>query len=120
MTFLAQEFTKVVEQHCGVRLEHDRASVAKLDQLFMGRLGQLAQDDFQSASVMTAAFLGETVRKLAGGHWHYDEHFGPCIIEVPGVQGILRVLSRAEKRIQGHSGNEALMDFLKLACPQRH
>jgi len=119
MLFLDREFRKVVESHFGVRLKHDRPSMAELDRLFAGPLAQLAQDDFRSASVMTAAYLGETVRALAGGHWHHDLSLGPGIADVPGLKGFLRVLARAEKRIQS-GGSEALMDFLQAACPLRH
>jgi hypothetical protein len=120
MIFLDQEFQKVVEQVCGVKLKHDRSSVARLDRLLVGQLGSLARDDFKSASVMTAAFLGETVRSLAGGHWHHDDRLGPGLAEVPGIRGFLRVLSRAERAIQsqGQPG-ETLTDFLKITCPFR-
>jgi hypothetical protein len=117
MAFLAKEFQKVVEGRFGVKLAFDRASIAKLDQLFAGALGELARDDHQNAMVMTAAFLGETVRALAGGRWHYSDTFGPCVTDVPGTKGFLRVLKRAERRLEAKDG-EALMDFLQAAVPE--
>jgi hypothetical protein len=119
MMFLDAEFVQLIERVAGVRLRHDRPSLAELDRLFRGPLGDLAREDFQSASVMTAAFLGETVRALGGGHWHKDETLGPGLTDVPGVPGFLRVLKRAEKRISGE-GDETLMQFIERACPFRN
>jgi hypothetical protein len=120
MVFLDSEFVKLIEQIAGDRLKHDRDSVARLDRLFAGRLGQLARDDFQSASVMLAAYLGETVRALAGGHWTHDDRLGPGLSEVPGVPGFLRVLKRAERRIEDRGGGNVLGEFVARACPFRN
>ena len=119
MAFLDREFLRVVESTCGVRLRHDRESVDRLDRLFAGQLGLLAQDDFRNASVMAAAWLGETVKALAGGRWHFDAALGPCIVEVPGLKGSVRVLARAERSIRERDGS-VLMEMIARACPLRH
>jgi len=102
MMFLATSFEEVVARHFQLKLAHDLPSVAKLDALFArGPLRQIAKADFRNVSVMLAAYLGETMRTLAhGGHWALDEALGPCIVNLPGVRGSVRVLARAQKRIR--------------------
>lgn len=117
MAFLDRELIAVVERHFQVRLAHDLESVARLDRLFAdGPLRQFAVDDFQSASVMLAAYLGETVIALArGGRWELDDRLGPCIVEVPGSSASWRVLTRAERRIRS-SEAEVLLPFIARAA----
>jgi hypothetical protein len=116
MGFLDREFVAVIERHFHVRLRHDLQSVATLDALFhAGPLRQIAEDDFRNVAVMLAAYLGETVRALArGGTWKLDDALGPCIVDVPGVKGSVRVLARAEKRIRSDA-KELLMPFVAQA-----
>lgn len=119
MAFLDAEFRRVVERECLVTLHHDRASLLKLDELFGGRLRALCLADFRSASFMLGAYLGETIKRLAGGRWSKDEAFGPALIEVPHVPGVLRVVARAERRIQSNEGG-VLIDFMERTAPLRH
>ncbi|MBS2028192.1 MAG: hypothetical protein JST54_09835 [Deltaproteobacteria bacterium] len=116
MAFLDREFVSVVDKHFHVRLEHDLASVAKLDALFHdGPMRTIANDDFRNVSVMLAAYLGETVRALAhGGRWKLDETLGPCIVEVPHVAGTVRVLTRAQRRILSPDA-QVLVPFISRA-----
>jgi hypothetical protein len=116
MMFLDREFVAVVERHFQVKLQHDLRSVSRLDALFAaGPLRKVAQEDFRNVSVMLAAYVGETVRALAGGgRWSLDEALGPCIVEVPGLAGAVRVLARAQKRIQAVDA-EVLMPFVAQA-----
>ena len=120
MAFLDREFVEVVRRHFHVCPGHDLDGAARLDALFsQGPLREIAQADFRNVSVMLAAWVGETVRALAGGgRWSLDEQLGPCIIEVPGVPGAWRVLSRAEKRIRG-SEAEVLLPFVARAVKLR-
>lgn len=120
MIFLDREFVSVVERHFLVRLGHDRESIAKLDRLFAGSaLRQIARDDLRNVAVMCAAYLGETVRALAGGRWKQDEALGPCVVDVPHVKGAVRVLARAEKRIRSDAP-QLLVPFIDAACPLRN
>lgn len=120
MIFLDREFIAVVARHFHVTLAHDRQSVAVLDRLFaQSALKAIARDDLRNVSVMCAAYLGETVRALAGGRWSQDEALGPCIVDVPLVKGAVRVLARAEKRIRSDA-DQVLVPFIAAACPLRN
>lgn len=116
MAFLDREFIGVIDRHFHVRLRHDLQSVATLDALFhAGPLRQIAEDDFRNVAVMLAAYLGETVRAIAkGGAWKLDDALGPCIVDVPGVRGAVRVLARAEKRIRSDA-KDFLVPFVVQA-----
>jgi hypothetical protein len=115
MQLLDREFRAVIERHFHLRLGHDLASISRLDALFaQSRLREIAQADERNVSVMLAAYLGETIRALSrGGRWELDEALGPCIVDVPRVPGSMRVLSRAQKRIQ--SAEELLVPFISAA-----
>jgi hypothetical protein len=120
MIFLDGEFVTVIERHFLIRLGHDRESIARLDRLFAGSaLRQIARDDMRNVAVMCAAYLGETIRALAGGRWKQDEALGPCVVDVPHVKGAIRVLARAEKRIRSDA-EQLLVPFVAAACPMRN
>ena len=89
---------KLMERHSGVRLNYDEASFAQLDEMIEEGWGGEAPAMLDTTVLPFGSFVGESIRRLLGGEWGYDEDKGCHLTQVGGVGMTLFPFDKVKKR----------------------
>ena len=100
---------KLTERHSGVQLGYDEASFAQLDEIIEEGWGGEPPAMLDTTALTFGSFLGESIRRLLGGEWSYDEDKGYHLTQVGGVGMTLFPFDKVKKRFL--NGDEDSLAF---------
>ena len=94
-------------------LDYKKSDLARVDSIIRKAWGEDLPENIDTLILTFGCYFGETIRKLRGGEWSYDENRGYCLCMVGGSATVYP-FEKVKKRFQNSDQDSLALFYTAL------
>lgn len=110
----AEKHRELVQRSFGTELSYRKSDFARLDEIIEKGWGHSTPKRIDAVVVGFGCYFGETIRRLRGGEWAYDEGRGIVLRDVGG-RAVIEPFDKVRRRFRNGDQDSLSLFYLALS-----